>query len=110
MWYTSNVCCWGAPLVYISTRSGFEAETPKSSYPGGGLDSSIPVTKVEMQGGFATSEDAVSWLCPQFQSRFNHYWCGSGFVQMNGANWRTSLCDTSDLPVIDDTPDTDLCE
>ncbi len=110
VWYTSNVCCWGAPLVYISTRSGFEAEAPKSSYPGGGMDSSIMVTKVELQGGFATSQDAQDWLCPQVVSRFNHYWCGSGYVQMNGANWQIGSCSTGDLPVIDDAPDTDMCE
>jgi|GEM_PF-4463502 len=110
VWYTGNVCCWGAPLVYISTRSSFEAGAPKSSYPGGGIDSSIPVTKVELQGGFATSQEAQAWLCPQVVSRFNHYWCGSGYVQMNGANWQIGACDTSNLPFIGDAPDVDMCQ
>ncbi len=110
VWYTGNVCCWGAPHVLITTRSSFEEESPRSGFAGGGLDSSILAIKIEMQGGFSTFDEATAWLCPQIDSRFNHYWCGNNYAQMNGKNWQIGLCDTSDLPFTDDAPDTDLCE
>jgi serine/threonine protein kinase len=43
--------------------------------PGGGIDETNPLQKVEMQGGFASREEATARICPQFTSRLWHYWC-----------------------------------
>lgn len=114
VWFTGNVCCWGAPLIYITTRDVFDEPRLRSSFPGGGIDPNQAAIKVEMQGGFETFEDAAASVCPRFTSRFNHYWCGSGYLQMDGQNWQTGNfgCDEiNDLPWIDieSLPDVDGC-
>ncbi len=111
VFYTGNVCCWGAPHLLIGTRSAFEAEQAASSFSGGGIDPSIPVVKLEVQGGFDSVEDARAWLCPQIVSRFDHYWCGSNYVQMNGSNWWIGAgCDLSEVPFTNSPPESNLCE
>lgn len=109
VWYTGNVCCWGAPLLYISDRNGFEASESTCSYPGGGLDCNNPLVKVELQGGFATVEAAEAWLCPQFVSFSYHYWCNAHY-QMDGKNWQPGVCDLSGLPETTTPPDVNGCQ
>jgi hypothetical protein len=109
-WYTGNVCCWGAPLLYIGDRNGFEASESTCSYPGGGLDCNNPLVKVELRGGFATVEAAEAWLCPQFVSFSYHYWCDAHY-QMDGKNWRPAVgCDLSGLPETSTPPDVNGCQ
>lgn len=114
VWFTGNVCCWGAPWIFITTREDFESPRLRSSFSGGGIDPEILAVKVEIQGGFTTAEDASAWICPQFVSRFNHYWCGSGYAQRDGANWWPSGslgCDIDSLPLIESeaVPEVDGC-
>ena len=108
-WYTGNVCCWGAPLLYISTRDSFNQPAFAADYPGGGIDYRIPLVKTELQGGFATVEAAEAWLCPQFVSFSYHYWCDAHY-QMDGKNWRPAVCDLSGLPETSTPPDVNGCQ
>jgi len=114
VWYTANVCCWSAPWVFISDRAEFEREEMRCNFAGGGLCPNDPAVKRELQGGFATVEAAVAWLCPQITSRFNHRWCGNIYVQMNGQNWKIAggRCDLSELPFIgvEELPEATSCE
>jgi len=99
VYYTDNVRCWSAPGLHIATRTEFETWRATASYSGGGIDYSIEAIKVELQGGFASRADAEAWLCPRFESRFNHYWCGV-HVWMDGQYWWPKVgCDLSGLPV-----------
>jgi len=111
VWYTGNVCCWGAPLMYIGTRESFEEPGSASSYPGGGIDPSVPVEKVEFQGGFASAEEARDWICPQFESTTFHFWCTAHY-QLGGQNWQPGSlgCDLSGLPEPATYPEVNGCE
>ena len=110
IWYTANVSCWSAPLMYITDRAGFEREEIASSYPGGGIDPMYPLEKAELQGGFASVEEAREWICPQFVSRFSHAWCSS-YYQTANCNWQPGGlgCDLSALPFTDTLPDGSTC-
>ncbi|MCO6435650.1 MAG: hypothetical protein J5J06_01015 [Phycisphaerae bacterium] len=113
VWYTGNVCCWGAPLLYISDRDSFEGTALRSSFPGGGIDPTELVVKVLLQAGFDTREDAQAWICPQFTSSSFHYWCGRHY-QMGGVNWQPGGlgCDLGGLPDNPNPPlhpDADVC-
>lgn len=105
VWYTGNVSCWGAPLIYIDTRDAFNQPAFAANYPGGGIDSSVPLVKTELQGGFASVEEARAWICPQFVSRFSHAWCSS-YYQTANCNWQPGAlgCDLSALPFTDALP------
>ena len=98
-------------MLYITDRTGFEERESRASFPGGGIDHSIDVIKVEYQGGFASVEDARAWICPKFTSRSFHYWCTAHY-QMDGKNWHPGGlgCDLSHLPDTDSPPDTNLCQ
>lgn len=111
IWYTGNVCCWGAPLIYIGTRDSFNMPESAASYPGGGIDYTVPLVKVEFQGGFASYEEAQAWVCPQFTSSYFHYWCTRHY-QMNGMNWQPGAlgCDLSNLPEPAVAPDVNGCQ
>ncbi len=112
VWYTGNVCCWGAPHLLLTTRESFERPESASSYPGGGIDPSVALVKVELQGGFATTEEARAWVCPQFVSSSYHYWCLRHYQAM-GMNWQPSGslgCDLSNLPEATTVPDTIGCQ
>ncbi len=111
IWYTGNVCCWGAPLMYIGTRESFEEPGSASSYPGGGIDPSVPVVKVEFQGGFASVEEARAWVCPQFESSTFHFWCTRHY-QLGGQNWQPGSlgCDLNSLPEASVYPEVNGCE
>lgn len=113
VWYTGNVCCWGAPLLYITDRVTFNQPRLRSSFPGGGISPTEPAIKVEMQGGFASREDAQAWVCPRFTSSSFHFWCGRHY-QMDGVNWQPGGlgCDFSSLPDNPDPPglpEADVC-
>ena len=112
IWYTSNVCCWGAPHLQITDRDRFEAEELRSSWPGGGIDPTEPLTKTELQGGFDSVEEAQAWLCPQFTSWSYHYWCGAHYQGPLGGNWQGTAGCTFDteLPQTDTPPEFDGCE
>ena len=101
VWHTANVACWGAPLIYVTHRTGFDRESLRSSFPGGGIDPKIRVEKTEMQSGFETEDDAIAWLCPQVQGYRSHYWCGRHYV-IGGSPYRfgTTVCDLSGVPDI----------
>jgi hypothetical protein len=75
VWYTGNVSCWSAPRIYVTTRTDFNAWWSTAQVPGGGIDYTNPLQKVEMQGGFASQAEATAWICPQFTARLWHYWC-----------------------------------
>ena len=64
------------------------------------MDTTEELIKVEMQGGFSSQTEGLNWLCPQFTSRYNSYWCGTVYY-LNGRYYMiSSLCgDMSDLPV-----------
>lgn len=111
VWFTGNVCCWGAPLMYIGTRESFDQPGSASSYPGGGIDPNVPVVKVEYQGGFASVEEAQNWICPQFESSSFHFWCTRHY-QLGGRNWQPGSlgCDLSSLPEASVYPDVNGCE
>ncbi len=113
VWYTGNVCCWGAPLLFITERSGFESEQSASSFPGGGIDGSIPAVKVELMGGFASAQEARDWVCPQFTSSSFHYWCDRHY-QMDGKNWQITgsvgCTNLGSLPEPTAYPETNLCQ
>ena len=110
IWYTGNVCCWGAPHLLVTDRDRFNEPELASSYPGGGIDPSVPLVKVELQGGFASVAAANAWVCPQFTSSSYHYWC-SRHYQMNGHNWQPYglACDFSTLPETTTPPESNLC-
>jgi hypothetical protein len=101
VWYTGNVSCWSAPLMYISTRDAFNTAESAASYPGGGIDFTIPLQKVELQSGFATVQDAQEWICPQFEQFFYHDWCSPHYFAM-GQWWLPAGlgCDLSDVPLM----------
>ncbi len=105
IWYTGNVSCWGAPLISIDTRDSYNTPGSAASYPGGGSDPSVPLVKTELQGGFASVEEARAWICPQFVSRFSHPWCSS-YYQTANCNWQPGAlgCDLSALPFTDALP------
>ncbi len=100
VWYTVNVSCWDAPLIYISSRADFERAESAASYPGGGSDYTVPLQKVELEVGFASREEARAWICPQFVSRFVHTWCAQYF-QTATCNWQAGAlgCDFNALPI-----------
>ncbi len=99
VYYLDNVSCWSAPNLYITSRSDFEQWRATASYSGGGVDYTVQAIKVEIQGGFATQQEAEDWLCPQLESRFLHYWCGE-HIWARGRYWSLFVgCDTSQLPV-----------
>lgn len=99
VYYVDNVRCWDAPTLGITTRSDFDTWRSTASYSGGGVDHSIQAIKVELQGGFASAQAALDWVCPRFTSRFQHYWCGQ-HVWMDGQYWWPYLdCDFNSLPV-----------
>lgn len=110
IWYTGNVCCWGAPHLLVTDRAGFDRPESASDYPGGGIDPSIPLVKVELQGGFASAAEANAWICPRFTSSSFHYWCNRHY-QMDGHNWRPYglACDFSGLPETATPPESNLC-
>jgi hypothetical protein len=113
VWYTGNVCCWGAPLLYISDRDGFDRPGSRCGFPGGGLCPSPPVDKVLLRDGFKTPEEARAWICPQFTSSSFHFWCGRHY-QMGGVNWQPGGlgCDFGGLPDADSPPgfpEADVC-
>jgi hypothetical protein len=105
VWYTGNVSCWSAPLIYIDDRDTFNQPGYAANYPGGGIDYSVPLVKTELQGGFASVEEARAWICPQFVSRFSHYWCSS-YYQTANCNWQPGAlgCDLSAIPFTDALP------
>jgi len=113
VWYTGNVCCWGAPLLFITDRTGFEREEPASNFPGGGIDPTFPVVKIELQGGFASGNEARDWLCPQFTSSSFHFWCTRHY-QLDGKNWQITgslgCPNLGELPEPTAYPETNLCE
>jgi hypothetical protein len=76
IWYTGNVNCWGAPWLYISERESFNETGYRCNYPGGGIDCSQELEKVEVQGGFATWSEAADWVCPKITGAHFSYWCG----------------------------------
>ncbi len=99
LWYTGNVSCWSAPLMYISTRDNFNQPDFAANYPGGGIDYTISLQKVELQGGFATVEEARAWICPQFETFFYHNWCSPHYLA-RGQWWLPGGlgCDLSGVP------------
>lgn len=112
VWYTGNVCCWGAPHLLLTTRESFERPELASSYPGGGIDPSVALVKVELRGGFASTEEARAWVCPQFVSSSYHFWCLRHYQAM-GMNWQPSGglgCGLSNLPEATTVPDTNGCQ
>ncbi|MCB9850212.1 MAG: hypothetical protein H6817_05860 [Phycisphaerales bacterium] len=110
VWFTGNVCCWGAPWIYISTRSTFEEPRLRSSFSGGGIDPEVLAIKVEIMGGFTDFAEAQAWICPKFESESYHYWCGS-HLQWAGQNWRAGNlgCDLGDLEAPGTYPESDGC-
>jgi hypothetical protein len=76
VWYTDNVRCWGAPWLYISSRDDFEKTSYRCNYPGGGIDCNEELVKTEIQGDFATFEDASDWICLKITGAHYSYWCG----------------------------------
>ncbi len=112
VWYTSNVCCWGAPHIQITDRDRFEAEELRSSWSGGGIDPTELLTKAELQGGFDSVEEAQEWLCPQFTSWSYHYWCYRHYQGPLGGNWQGVAGCTfdTDLPQTDSPPEFDGCQ
>lgn len=113
VWYTGNVCCWGAPLLYISNRGDFDQADLTCNYPGGGLCPGAALNKVLLQGGFNTREEAQAWICPQFTSSSFHFWCGRHY-QLGGVNWQPAGlgCDLGGLPDSENPPahpDVDVC-
>ncbi|NLX12832.1 MAG: hypothetical protein GXY44_04155 [Phycisphaerales bacterium] len=112
VWYTGNVCCWGAPRIYISTRAEFLQVGWTCYLPGGGIDCTIPIVRVELRGGFSSQEAAQAWLYPRFESKIFHYWCG-GHYQMDGKNWWVAPCSNwADLPDLPESArlDTNMCQ
>jgi hypothetical protein len=101
IWYTGNVSCWDAPLIYITHRDDFEREELASNFPGGGIDQTTLVEKRLFQDGFATTEAARQWICPQITGWYYHYWCTRHYVigdkpyQVGGLG-----CDLSNVPEI----------
>jgi hypothetical protein len=76
VWYTDNVRCWGAPWLYIDTREEYDIPDYRCNYSGGGIDCSQELEKVEIQGGFATYEEASDWICSKITGTHYSYWCG----------------------------------
>jgi len=98
-WYTGNVDCWGAPRVYVTTRTSFNAWQSTASITGGGTDTTEKLIKVEMQGSFESQASAMTWICAQFTSRRSSYWCSTHY-KMGGSYYTVGNidCDFSDLP------------
>lgn len=101
VWYTGNVACWGAPLLYVSHRTGFEQQKLRSSFHSGGVDPTILVEKTVMQAGFDSGEDAMAWIYPQISGFYRHYWCGAHYL-VGGEPFRFGNlnCDTSNVPEV----------
>ena len=86
VWYDTGNACWDAPLLRVSTRESYDNATAEE-------------TKSVMQGGFASSDAAWSWICSAIQSKFNHAWCSTHF-NIGGSYYTmsNSVCDTSSIP------------
>ena len=85
---------------------------PDLQLPGGGIDPSVALVKVELRGGFASTEEARAWVCPQFVSSSYHFWCLRHYQAM-GMNWQPSGglgCGLSNLPEATTVPDTNGCQ
>ncbi|MBU0616381.1 MAG: hypothetical protein KKI02_01555 [Planctomycetes bacterium] len=85
VWYDREDTCWDAPVISVSTRSTFEAETGDV---------------VEMQGGFLSVEEGRTWVCAQVESRFDHAWCSTHY-NIDGSYYLIPYywgCDFSDVP------------
>ena len=84
-WYDPENTCWDAPSISVSLRTYFASQSG---------------SPVEMQGGFATEQEARDWVCSQVQSRFQHAWCGS-HMNIGGTYFRVPYwwnCDYSNAP------------
>jgi hypothetical protein len=102
IWYTSNVDCWDAPLIYITHRDTYELEELRSSVPGGGIDDEEKVEKRIFEEGFETKEAAQDWICPQINGWYPHYWCGNHYLIGGDPYQVGSLgCDLSDVPQVE---------
>lgn len=102
VWSTGNVACWGAPLLYVTHRVGFDREELRSSFPGGGIDRETLVEKRELMGGFSSREDANDWICSRIDGFYAHYWCNRHYV-VDGQSYRIGnlSCDLSGLREVD---------
>jgi len=102
IWYTDNVGCWGAPLIYITHRDTFERQELASSFPGGGVDPNTLVDKrLFSDAGYPSVETARAWICPQISGFYDHYWCGSHYLIGDRPFQVGSLgCDLSGVPEV----------
>jgi len=103
VYYTSNVDCWGSPRIYVNTRTVFDSWQSTASIPGGGTDTTEQLAKVEIQGDFDTSAEAMDWVCSQFTSKRSSYWCGYHYNMGSSSYVNGNLsCDFSSLPMLEE--------
>jgi hypothetical protein len=76
LYYTANVHCWGAPWLYLGSREKFNSTEYRCNLPGGGIDCSQELEKIEIQGDFDTIGEAQNWICPKITGWHFSYWCG----------------------------------
>lgn len=88
-----------ARSLHVAVRSEFNTWRAKAFCSGGGRDYSIEAIKVEIQSGFSSRQEAVDWLCPRFELRYLHNWCGV-HVWMDGRYWWLQVdCSLDNLPI-----------
>jgi hypothetical protein len=106
LYYTGNVNCWGAPWLYLGSREKFNSAEYRCNIPGGGIDCSQELEKIEIQGGFATTEEAQNWICPKITGWHYSYWCGGErahyIVEGQRLDFRLGAlgCDLTDVPEV----------
>ena len=86
VWYDTGDACWDAPTLKVCEYQYYAEAEPEG-------------TKAIMQGGFANSDEAWSWLCAQISSKFNHAWCSTHY-NIGGTYYTLSnrVCDDSSIP------------
>jgi hypothetical protein len=71
-WYAPKI---GWAPVFVTTQTEFDGDSASCSYPGGGLDCTVILEKVQLlPGSFASATDAVDATCSQM----------SGFHRLQG--------------------------
>jgi hypothetical protein len=103
VYYIENLTCLlDSRYIQINTRNVFEKPEFRCNFPGGGINCSIELEKVEMRGGFSTKAEATDWVCGQVDSfGVTNFVCpGNVLLKITGRYFYGGnfICDLSGIP------------